>query len=312
MHSAILRDAQPLWGLLGSSNTTTAVPPALAANISTTRQLSLRLPGFLTADSIVGGNDWVPSKIGQNLPGVDFYVQALQNAFTIAAPGTVGYEAYTDYSGMTGLALYTKWKRLSASAEGAAEIIKLVWTDIAANSVVGTKGWGLDDPAARGMTPWDGAAEGRKRAVDGAGGGAAEGDHAGDEMVSVTVYRRRVRYSLPYMVPAIVVLALAVSVVGTWLVLLVLGRTGPAKMRRLLDATSAGRILGGFLWPEKSASTKRTDEWVKTVGTKVVLVGSGKHGAVAVAEGKGEQERDMEGMVDGEESIQLMGKDRPA
>ncbi|KAG7287153.1 hypothetical protein NEMBOFW57_006658 [Staphylotrichum longicolle] len=313
MHSTILRDAQPLWGLLGSSNTTTAIPPALAANISTARQASLRLPGFLTADSIIGGNDWVSSKIGQNLPGVDFYVQALQNAFTIAAPGTVGYEGYTDYSGMTGLALYTKWKRLSASAEGAAEIIKLVWTDIAANSVVGTKGWGLDDPAARGVTaPWDGAAEGRrKRAVDGAGGGSAGGNQAEDEMVSVTVYRRRVRYSLPYMVPAIVVLALAVGVVGTWLVLLVLGRTGPVKMRRLLDATSAGRILGGFLWPEKSVSTKRTDEWVKTVGTKVVLVGSGKHGAVAVAEGKGGQERDMEGRVDGEESIQLMGKDRP-
>jgi hypothetical protein len=114
------------------------------------------------------------------------------------------------------------------------------------------------------------------------------------------------------MVPAIVVLALAVGVVGTWLVLLVMGKTGPAKMRRLLDATSPGRILGGFLWPAKSASIKRTDEWVKAVGTRVVLVGSGEKGAVAVAEGKGEQDRDMEGRVDGEESIQLMSKDRPA
>lgn len=139
MNGTSLMDAQPLWGLLGPSNTSGAIS-SLAANMSTVRQEDLRLPGIVNAHSVLGGIDYIPSTPGQNLPGVDFHVQALQNAFTIARPGSVGYAGYADYSGMTGLALYTKWRNLSASAEGAAAIIKLVWTDIAAKSVVGTKG----------------------------------------------------------------------------------------------------------------------------------------------------------------------------
>lgn len=77
---------------------------------------------------------------------MDFYVQALQNAFTIANPGSLGYAGYAgyaDYSGLTaGLALYRKWQALSMNAVGAAQIVNLVWTDIAANSVVGTRGGG--------------------------------------------------------------------------------------------------------------------------------------------------------------------------
>jgi hypothetical protein len=114
------------------------------------------------------------------------------------------------------------------------------------------------------------------------------------------------------MVPAIIVLVLAVSVVVAWLVLLVLGRTGPAKMRRLLDATSPGRILGGFIWP-KTGPIRKTNEWVKRVGTRVVVVGSGEGPVAAAKEGNGESGDPVgEGRVDGEESIQLMGKDKSA
>jgi hypothetical protein len=181
-------------------------------------------------------------------------------------------------------------------------MLELVWTDIAANAVVGTKGWGLDDPAATGEVD----VPGRKR-----DGGAGAGGGRVNDQVLVTVYRRRLRYRLPYMVPAVVVLALATAVLGTWLVLLVMGRTGPAKMRRLLDATSPGRILGGFLWPNKSATLRSTNEWVKTVGTRVVTVGSGPGEAVAVAARQGEEDRDQEGQVVGEESIQLIEKNKP-
>lgn len=127
----------------------------------------------------------------------------------------------------------------------------------------------------------------------------------------MTVFHRRVRYSLPYIVPAIVVLVLAVAVVGAWVVLLGLGRTGPAKMRRLLDATSPGRILGGFLSPGQAASMRLANEWVKTVGTRVVVVGKGEGGVAIAREGKGGQDDDVGGKVEGEESIQLMGKDKP-
>ncbi|EAQ87388.1 hypothetical protein CHGG_04007 [Chaetomium globosum CBS 148.51] len=292
-----LWNAQPLWGILPPSQS--APPPTL--NLTTVRQPTLRLPGIVTAESALSGGDYVSAKQGQNLPGVDFYVRALQNVFGIRRPGAVGYEGYADYSGQSSLALYRKWQGLSGSAEGVAEVVRLVWTDIAANAVVGTKGWGLDDPVAAGRVAGGGVVT-QKR--DGAGGKV-------NDKVLVTVYRRRVRYRLPYMVPAAVVLALAIVVLGTWLVLLVMGRTGPAKMRRLLDATSPGRILGGFLWPNKAATLRGTDEWVKTVGTRVVIVGSGPGDAVAAAAKQGEADRDQEGQVVGEESIQLIEKNKP-
>jgi hypothetical protein len=98
---------------------------------------------------------------------------------------------------------------------------------------------------------------------------------------------------------------------------MVMGRTGPAKLRRLLDATSPGRILGGFLWPGKAATVRGTNEWVKAVGTRVVIVGTASGDAVAVAgrEGDGVEEgrglEEGEGVVEvGEEATQLMGKDR--
>ena len=296
-HTYSLGAAPPLWGILGTgASAADIIPAALSThrNLTTILSPSLNLPGVLTQDSSITGTDFSPIKTGQNLPGVDFYTSALQNTFTIRRPGSLGYEGYGDYSGRTGLALYKKWQRLSENAEGAAEIVKLVWTDIAANSVVGTKGWGLR--AAEG--------EGGLRKRDGNGDG-------GDELVKVTVYRRRVRYVLPYMVPAIVVLALAVSVLATWVVLMAMGRTGPAKLRRLLDATSPGRILGGFLWPGKAATVRGTNEWVKAVGTRVVIVGTASGDAVAVAGREGDGIDEVEEVVKvGEEATQLMGKDR--
>ncbi|KAK3902365.1 hypothetical protein C8A05DRAFT_33927, partial [Staphylotrichum tortipilum] len=135
--------AQPYWGLSPA-----AVPRELVGNFSAVRQDSLNLPGLLLPTSILlTSNDYFPIKPGQNLPALDFYPQALQNAFSIARPGAPGYEGYADYSGMTALAMYSKWRGLSGDAAGAAQIVKLVWTDIAANSVVGTKGWGLEDLA---------------------------------------------------------------------------------------------------------------------------------------------------------------------
>ena len=261
MQSRPLSDAQPLWGVLGGSGT--QVPASLAANMSIAQQESLRLPGVLTALSGFEGNDYLISRQGQNLPGVDFYVKALQNAFTIASPGSVGYEAYGDYSGMTGLALYSKWQNLSTSPGGAAAIINLVWTDIAANSVVGTKGWGLNNFP---TSPDGGLSRKTKR-----------GGTAGDTIVPITVYRRHLRYRILYAIPAIISLGLGLAILVTWLVLLVLGRAGPSKVRWLLDATSPGRMMSVLLWPE-NANVKGTRDWVKTVGTRVVVPSAAPEG----------------------------------
>lgn len=245
MHGFKISNTQPLWGLLGSDGAT--VDESLSTNVSTVSQESLRLPGFLdTYSYLLNGGGYVADRQGQNLPGVDFYTQALMNAFSITRPGSTGDQGYGDYSGRTGLALYTKWQNLSSSADQASRIINLVWTDIAANSVVGTKGWGL------------GSAALRKR------------DTTEADQVPVTVYQSHVRYRIPYAVPAFVALAVTVVVVVVGIILVAVGKTGSNRMRLLLDATSAGRVMGSFLWPGKAAG-KGTDEWVKEVGTKVVI-----------------------------------------
>lgn len=248
MHDTRISNAQPLWGVIGVSNDT--VDESLATNISTISQASLRLPGILNSYSpLLLGTDYTPDNLGQNIPGVDFYTQALLNAFSITRPGQLGDQGFGDYSGRTGLALYSKWQKLSSSAGDASNIINLVWTDIAANSVVGTKGWGLGSTA---------GSLSRKRDTDEA------------DLVAVTIYHRRVRYRIPYAVPAFIALAVTVVVVVAWIVLLVVGKTGPTRLRDLLDATSAGRVMGFFLWPGKAA-VRETDEWVKAVGTQVVV-----------------------------------------
>lgn len=271
-------DVAPLWGVLGTAASASAVGD-LVANVSTTAQRSLRLPGALGAYSLLlTGGEFAPQRMGQNVPGADFYGQALMNAFGVTRPGYSGggYEGYGDYSGRTGLALYSKWRELSdGGAEDVSAIVNLVWTDIAANSVVGTKGWGLGSDADAGALP----------------------------TVPVTAYRRRVRYHIPYAVPGFVVLAEAAVALAVAIALLVAGRTGPRKLRTLLESTSAGRIMGLFLWPDKSAEQgTTTSEWVKTVGTRVVLAsgrsivvagssdgedGEGESGEPAAAAGKG-------------------------
>lgn len=194
---------------------------------------------------------------GQNLPGVDFYFQSLASALSINRPGGTGYQGYADYSGKTSGALYAKWQNLSTSADTAAKILDLVWTDVAANAVVGTKGWGLNAATSRQPNNI------RIRASD--------GNDAQQNSVPITIYERHIRYQMLFAIPAFVTLAAAVAVFLGVSVLAVMGRTGPGRIRKFLEATSAGRIIGAFLWINKSTG-KGTREWIEAVGTRAVRI----------------------------------------
>ncbi|UNI23166.1 hypothetical protein JDV02_009001 [Purpureocillium takamizusanense] len=247
MHNFTIGNAQPLWGVLGRANAT--IEDSIKQNITTIAQEKLRLPGLVDdLTMLLTGRLRDSTRGGQNLPGATFYAQALQNAFSIARPGG---NAYGDYSGQTGLALFAKWQQLSKSADEASQIINLVWTDIAANAVVGTKGWGLTSVAA-GLA---------KRATN-------SDQH---DMVPVTAFRKQVRYRIPFAVPAFVVLAVALAIIVAMSVLLVTGRTGLTRLRRLIDATSPGRLISQKLWPEEAYGLN-TKEWVKRIGPRQVVV----------------------------------------
>ena len=247
MHDMTILQAQPLWGVIGPANST--VRESLKANISTISQESLRLPGIMNEYSFFNTlGDPVSSKIGENLPGTSFYAQALLNAFNIGRPSAV---SYGDYSGQTQLALYALWQNLSSTATDASSIVNLVWTDIAANSVVGTKGWGLTSVAA-GQSPSANA--------------AAQNNNA-----PVTSYRKRVKFHMAYAVPAFVVIAVTLAILVASVVVLAMRKTSIKRLRELLDATSNGRIISLYEWPEEARDLK-TDDWVQRIGARQAAV----------------------------------------
>ncbi|OBT67013.1 hypothetical protein VE03_04509 [Pseudogymnoascus sp. 23342-1-I1] len=250
-----MEGTSPLWGILGQANSTL---PSTPYNISTIAKESLYLPGYLDWGGLKSLRT-VPVTLGQNLPGTNFYAQALKNALSITRPGGIGWNGAADFSGMTSLALFAKWQKLSRTPADAAKIINLVWTDVSANTVVGTKGWGLTSAAATAKSANVGARADPVPLVT-------------EVEVPIIVYEMYIRYRIPFAIPAFLVLGLAVAVLTALIVLLVVGRTGPKRMKRFLEDISVGRAMGVLLWPEKKKGLG-TDEWVESVGMRSVTIG---------------------------------------
>jgi hypothetical protein len=258
-----LADANPLWGL---------VSPALAsqtANLSILQKESLLLPGYAGFSGLgIGPTGY------QNLPGVDFYSEALGTAYSI---GSTGHNV-PDYSGLTNLAMFQRWKTLSSSSDSIARILNLVWTDIAANSVLGTKGLA----ATQGSNI-------QKRDTT-----------TGDGAIPVTMYDRQIKYHLAYAVPAIMVLALLFLSSFLTCCAVLFGRASPSKMKRYLNTTSAGRIMTSNFQGhvDNDISTK---VWIANSGKIPFTVGRGKAEPVGV-KGDGENEGFLKNGKDGSDS----------
>lgn len=206
-----LTDVLPLWGLLSSADQGNI-------SLSTLQKEFLYLPGYLSSVS-----GFTPGASYQNLPGVNFYADAIGTAFDIYNEGY----GLTDYTGQSNLALFRQWQELSQSPTDAARILNLVWTDSAANSVVGTKT--LQDPQQQALQKRD----------SNTGASAA----SSSLLPEVLNYKRRVQYHYPYGIPAFLTLLLTVGLLMATLVATLLGRSGPNQMRSLLNKTSQGRIL---------------------------------------------------------------------
>ncbi|KAJ0415359.1 hypothetical protein BJY00DRAFT_304937 [Aspergillus carlsbadensis] len=269
-----INDAPPIWGIIGPNATDLSDTNTIAKyNISTHTAKHLYLPGYMDQFyPVLRGLASVPTTTSQNLPGVEFYNQALQMAYTV---GVRGYEPEADYSGADSHALYAKWQRLSKTAEGTASIVDLIWTDVATNAVVGTRGWGVSAAAADMGIPSSSSSssEIKKRAVD------SEGGSVSGASVPITVYGSHIRYRIPFAVPAFLTLGITTGLLGALIVLLIMRRTGLIRMRMFLESTSVGRILSPFIQPAEAARGADTgadaeteEKWIKRVGTQKVLI----------------------------------------
>jgi hypothetical protein len=203
----VLRNVYPLWGLISSADHGNI-------SLSTIRKESLYIPGYAMFGALFGAST---GEADQNLPGVNFHSRSLGTVFEIDSINEVD-----TYSGKDNLALLLHWREYSGDTSNAGRILNLVWTDKAANIVVGTRGMhkiGLQHKDEQ--TP-------------------ETPSH--DDLALVTFYHHRIRYHLPYAIPAIIILALGVLILLATLISCVLN-PGFNKMRKLLTATSQGRLM---------------------------------------------------------------------
>jgi hypothetical protein len=121
-----LSQITPVWGIISGDH---------QSDTWTTQEASaLYLPGYQDA------RFFDTPAIDYNFPALDFYRIALRKTYDVGRG--VGGESFgdADYTGDGNLVLCNQWTKLSKTKEGPNKIINLMWTDIAANLVIGTHG----------------------------------------------------------------------------------------------------------------------------------------------------------------------------
>jgi hypothetical protein len=248
---------KPLWGVEDSGLTYEQITPFWGLvdskyehhpNVSTIRQESLWLPGN-------GYNPTVTTSYDQymNIPGANFHVIAMNYVYENLGSPFIGASVnMPDYTGDTTFAMYRKWLELSDTPQQAARILNLIWTDIAANAVVGTRGW---------------ASQEAEHLSDLHGGNTAK-----NSLLQITVYQRRILYRLVYAIPAMTLLAITLVILITAIALLLLQRTGIRRMKWFLDQTSLGRNFTALLYPEVSSQQASRKAWLQRDALRMVAV----------------------------------------
>jgi hypothetical protein len=247
-----LFDATPLWGLVSDKYTNWP-------NMSTVRKPALYLPG--TVDTTI--TQAMSTGSHQNLAGNDFYSGAMLDAWSVGG-STIPGDNMVYYTGKSNIAMYAKWQEYSRTPETAAKIINLIWTDVAANGVVGTRGHMVSEPLLELYKRED------------------EANNAAGNMTTfpVTLHRHRIRYHWRYAVPALILFAiLSCSILSMFLVCII-GRASPSKIRAFTNSTSAGRLMVNFLYSNEYFSKMSRKQFVRRVGRKKVQIGG--HYPVAV------------------------------
>jgi len=239
-------DITQLWGLVSPAE-------QKSVNLTTIQASHLYLPGHM------GSLNYQRQGYGY-LPGASGPVDILESLFNTlsARDGT------QDYSGATNVATLSRWREASKTAGGVSKMLSLIWTDKAANLLTGTRGWNTQTLTPDSLLP---SPRKRKRQSQ-----VAEDQTESRTLVSVTVYRRRVRYRWQFAIPAFLSITLVgLTSVGAF-ILCVLMRSTPAKINHYLRHLSTGRLLSAIQYPGESDQEASTEEWLSQVGHKPVEV----------------------------------------
>lgn len=259
-----LADIQQLWGLISDTNKD-------AANMTAIRAPQLHLPGYTMtsgASLLAAGYEFIPGSTATS--------QALAGMYGSFGGGSSG--GY-DYTGRSNLALFQKWQALSANETGVARMLSIVWADLAANAMTGTRGWGTGNVTNASGNTADAIVKRQ----------SGNGDGEQTVMVPVRLYEKKIRYHWVYGIPAFMAVALFVTVMAGSCCCMVVRRGGPKRTRYYLNHLSAGRLLAEQRYPGTVDRQVDTSTWVKLAGKHPVSLdrgvnaaGGGAAGAAAV------------------------------
>lgn len=241
-----IQDTPPLWGLVSSD---TQASPTL----SVVKSPHLYLAGY------VGPFSFLTSTTADNMPGVNFPVGALTTVYNgDLFSSSVGFG---DYSGKTSFSMFAKWQKLAGTTNGTANIVNLIFADVAANALVGTKSW---LPSSNSIPGTDGGIQKRQQSPNPAESTA---------QVPVRVFTKQIRYKWVYGIPAYLSVLITGVVSFATLLLLCFGRTSISKTKAYLNATSPGRVLTLLTYPGECETQTPTSRWVRGVGAKKIRIG---------------------------------------
>ena len=228
-----LSEGNPLWGLIAPSFED-------VSGISSVRKESLYLPGHASLGSTTS-----PFGTAENLAGADFPSKALSLTYAVANADISPFSNVIDYSGRSSMALYAKWQKLSQTPDTAAKILNLIWTDLSASAVTGSKG-----------------------------ATSLSTDESIQKPVRPLV--RKIGYNYPYAVPAFIVALLSLIVIVLTFVSWAFGASNIKALRRHLYHTCAGRLMTTLICPEESDLRVKSRTWLHVSGQKLIDL-SGSH-----------------------------------
>lgn len=155
------------------------------------------------------------------------------------------------YSGETNYGLTLKYRNLSRTPAGAANIMNLIWTDLAAFFAVGTK---------TGFEPGEeqpGASQLRKRNTS----PLYLGNREVHRHVRVIEYK-----NILYAIPAFIGGGLFIIGLITALLMFCFKTVSWTSLNHYVNQTSMGRAVTQIISPEVAEPTATTTEWSKTAG----------------------------------------------
>ena len=196
----------PLWGLVSPKS-------ASKLGLSTIRKEHLWLPGLSDFALFHTTPDY------QNLPRGDFYRSAAAGTFDIG--GGSSNRGFFDYLGASSISLLRQWQNLSKTLTRTAVALNLIWTDIAANYVLGT----------------------RSLATATTGRDSTNAHETNMPNVLVILYAGSIRFHMLYGILAFLTLAMTLLVCTFALISIFLQGSRPRRMNKFLNWTSPGRIF---------------------------------------------------------------------